>query len=47
MSGDTHAPPLLQRAYDRVWLLALIAIAFWAVSYVVWGLLDLLAVPAG
>ena len=47
MSSDHADPPLLQRAYDRIWLLALAALGFWAVAYVVWGLLDLLAIPAG
>ena len=47
MVGDAHERPFLQRAYDNIWLLALAALLFWAVSYVLWGLLDILAVPAG
>lgn len=47
MSTDRSKPPLLQRAYDNVWLLALAALAFWALSYVIWGLFDILSVPPG
>lgn len=43
-SGD---PPLLQRLYDRIWLLALAAVLFWALSYVLWGLVDIFSVPPG
>lgn len=37
----------MQRLYDRIWLLALAALLFWALSYVVWGLLDIFSVPTG
>lgn len=46
-STSQDEPPLLQRVYDRVWLLALAALLFWALSYVLWGVLDVLSVPAG
>lgn len=39
--------PLLKRLYDRIWLLALAALLFWAFTYVVWGLLDIFSVPPG
>ncbi|WP_254863015.1 hypothetical protein [Halovivax gelatinilyticus] len=39
-------PPFMQRLYDNVWLLALLALLFFAVSYVGWGLLDIYTVPA-
>ena len=39
--------PFMQRLYNRIWLLALIALAFFALSYVVWGLIDIYSVPAG
>lgn len=39
--------PLMQRLYDRIWLLGLLALLFWALSYVVWGILDVFSVPAG
>lgn len=45
-SSRTEAP-FLQRLYDRIWLLALAALLFWALSYVLWGLLDVLSVPPG
>jgi hypothetical protein len=40
-------PPLMQRFYDRIWLLAALAVVFWFVTYVVWGLADIFSVPAG
>ncbi|MHB9288048.1 hypothetical protein ACKVMT_13525 [Halobacteriales archaeon Cl-PHB] len=45
--GDQADPPMMQRLYDRIWLLALAAVLFWAVSYLLWGFLDLWSVPAG
>jgi hypothetical protein len=47
--ASTHQDekPLLQRLYDRIWLLALAALLFWTLTYVVWGLLDIFSVPAG
>ena len=47
MSSDTAEPPFLQRAYDNVWLLGLVALVFFTVMYVVWGLVDLLSIPVG
>ena len=43
--SDRTEAPLLQRLYDRIWLLALAALLFWALSYVAWGLADVLSVP--
>jgi hypothetical protein len=40
-------PPLPQRIYDRIWLLALAALLFWALAYVVWGVIDILSIPGG
>lgn len=46
MAGEPSTdPPLLQRLYDRIWLLALAALLFWALSYVLWGVLDVLSTP--
>lgn len=38
--------PVMQRLYNRIWLLAAAAIVFFAVVYLGWGLLDILSVPA-
>ncbi len=40
-------PPMMQRLYDRVWLVATIAFVFFLLTYVVWGVVDIMAVPAG
>lgn len=40
----TDRVPRMQRLYDRIWLLAALAIAFWLASYVAWGALDVLSV---
>lgn len=45
-SGESQAP-LFKRLYDRIWLLAALALAFWALSYVVWGFADVFSVPVG
>lgn len=45
-STDHEDVPLMQQLYNRIWLLALAAIVFFAVVYVGWGLLDILSVPA-
>ncbi|SDQ43804.1 hypothetical protein [Natronobacterium texcoconense] len=39
--------PFMQRLYNRIWLLAAAALLFFALSYVVWGLIDIYTVPAG
>jgi len=46
MSAGSTDVPLMQQLYNRIWLLALAAIVFFAVVYVGWGLLDILSVPA-
>lgn len=33
--------------YDSIWLLAGGAIVFFVLSYIVWGLVDILTIPAG
>ncbi|MFB6312159.1 MAG: hypothetical protein ABEH64_13375 [Salinirussus sp.] len=40
-------PPLAQRLYDRIFLLGLLALLFWAIAYVGWGIIDILTVPLG
>lgn len=42
-AGSDEAP-LMQRLYDRIWVLAAAALLFFVVSYVVWGLVDILSV---
>lgn len=37
--------PTLQRLYDNVWLLALAALLFFSLSYVGWGIIDIVSVP--
>lgn len=39
--------PFMQRLYNRIWLLALAALLFFAISYVGWGALDIVTVPVG
>jgi len=46
-SSDPAEAPVLQRLYDRIWLLALAALLFWALSYLVWGFVDVFSVPMG
>ena len=38
--------PIMQRLYNRIWLLAAAAMLFFLVVYVGWGLMDILSVPA-
>lgn len=40
-------PPWPQQLYDSVWLIAGAAVVFWALSYVLWGLIDILTLPGG
>lgn len=46
-SPDVPSRPWQQQLYDSVWLLAGAAIVFFVLSYVVWGLVDILTIPAG
>lgn len=39
--------PWPQQLYDSIWLLAGAALLFFVLSYVVWGLIDILTIPAG
>jgi uncharacterized membrane protein YesL len=40
-------PPVMQRVYDKIWLLAAAALLFWLLTYIGWGLIDLISIPAG
>ena len=46
-TADKESRPWQQELYDSIWLLAGAAIVFFVLSYVVWGLVDLLTVPMG
>lgn len=46
-NGVVEEVPWQQQLYDSIWLLAGAAILYWVLSYVVWGLVDLMAVPSG
>jgi hypothetical protein len=39
--------PWPQQLLDSIWLLALAAILYWILAYVVWGVVDILSVPMG
>jgi uncharacterized BrkB/YihY/UPF0761 family membrane protein len=42
-----HDIPWQQRLFDSIWLLALLALLYFFLSYAVWGLIDLARTPAG
>lgn len=44
---DEEPAPWPQQLLDSIWLLAGLALVFWALSYIVWGLIDLMSVPTG
>lgn len=44
---STNEAPWPQQLLDSEWLLALAAVLFFTLSYIVWGLIDLLTVPPG
>ncbi|MFC7238767.1 hypothetical protein ACFQS4_11120 [Saliphagus sp. GCM10025317] len=39
--------PFMQRIYDRIWVLAILAFAFFLFVYVIWGAIDVFSVPLG
>lgn len=45
--SETEQAPWPQQLYDSIWLLAGAALLFFTLSYVVWGLIDLLTVGMG
>lgn len=45
--SDQTDAPWPQQLLDSVWLLAGLAVVFFTLSYVVWGLVDLMSVPPG
>jgi hypothetical protein len=47
VGDNTEDIPWPQRLLDSIWILALAAIVFWALAYIVWGVIDILVVPLG
>ena len=47
MADVESEPPFLQRLYDNIWLIAVVGLLFFFLSYVLWGLIDIWAVPPG
>ncbi len=45
-SPDTDRPWQIH-LFDSIWLLAGAAIVFFVLSYIVWGLVDILTIPFG
>ena len=45
MAEPTGDPPALQRLYDNIWLLAVAATLFFFVTYLGWGIIDVLSAP--
>ena len=43
-SGDDRVP-VMQEIYDNIWFLFLISGVMVLVSYIIWGLIDLLSTP--
>ena len=51
VSPEQHAPedervPVMQEIYDNIWFLFLISGVVILVSYIIWGLIDLVNVPS-
>ena len=46
-AAEADEEPWPQQLYDSIWLLAGAAFLFFVLSYVVWGLVDILTVPTG
>lgn len=46
-TGNETGASWPQRVLDSIWVLALAAILYWMLSYVVWGIVDVLTVPGG
>lgn len=43
---QTEDIPIMQQLYNRIWLLAIAGIVFFFVTYLGWGLIDMLTLPA-
>ncbi len=47
MSSQPEELPVMQRLFDNIWLLAVLALAFFIVTYLIWGLVDIFSIPPG
>lgn len=47
MPEHPEEAPVMQRLYNNIWLLTILALVFFTLSYLVWGLLDVFSVPLG
>jgi hypothetical protein len=45
--SSTEDVPVIQQIFDSIWLLAGVAIVFFVLSYLVWGMVDLITIPMG
>lgn len=45
--SDRTDAPWPQQLLDSIWLLAMAAVLYWVLFYVMWGLIDILSVPTG
>lgn len=45
--NNTEDVPVWQKLFDSIWFLAGVALLFFMLSYVVWGMIDLLTIPMG
>lgn len=45
--ADDRPVPWPQQLYENIWLWAGVALVFWFLSYVVWGMVDLFVLPGG
>jgi hypothetical protein len=44
---DNGSPPLIQRVLDNPFILLFLGVAFPAVLYLVWGIMEIVSVPLG
>lgn len=42
-----ESAPWAQHFYESIWVWAAVAILFWVLSYLIWGVVDLISIPAG
>lgn len=47
VSESDEGSPWPQQLLDSIWLLAMAAILYWALVYIVWGVIEILVVPMG